>query len=152
MSGTTGPNPLIQQGTLNRIRGSIVVASDATLNITASFLGKEGITVTPEGGITEHIPTMTGAVTSPEPYQLCTIEAHLLRTQSLAAAYKARIESNSLLGELVVTPDSSALPAYSFNNCAIAALRPLRIDGTDAGFVLSLRGVYLINSALWNLI
>ena len=86
-------NPLIQQGTLNRLRGSVVYANDATLNVTAPYLAREAISIAFEGDAGMLIPTLTGGVTSPEPYQLATITIHLVKSQALANVYKSQIES-----------------------------------------------------------
>lgn len=144
-------NPLVAQGTLNRLRASVVWASFPSLNVTASYLGKEGISLSFDGDATTTIDTMTGAVQSPEPYQRVTFSIHLLKTQALAAAFKAQIESSTLLGNATFRPDAVSLPPYQLSNCAINTVNPLKFDGTDAGWVLMGRGFYIINNSLWNL-
>lgn len=143
-------NPLIAQGSLNRLRASMVVSSDATLNVTASFLGREGISLAIDGETTAMLPTLTGVVTSPEPYQMVTVRVHLLKTQGLAAQYKTAMETDSLIGNITVRPDSAAVPPYTFFNCAIEGVDELKMNGTDAGFVVRLRGAYPINSGLYD--
>lgn len=145
-------NPLVAQGTLNRLRGSVVVTQIPQLNVTAPFLGREGISLGLEGNTTTYIDTMTGAVTSPEPYQRATVKVHLLKTQSLSALYKAQMELISTIGDIVVTPDTLSLPTYSFTNCSIMSIDELTFNGENAGFTINLGGVYYINSALWNLV
>lgn len=143
-------NPLVAQGTLNRLRASIIWTSFPNLNVTASYLGKEGISMSFDGDATTTIDTMTGAVQSPEPYQRISISIHLLKSQALAAAFKAQIESSTLLGDLIMYPDAIQLPPYSLTNCAISTVNPLKFDGTDAGWILMGRAYYSINSSLWN--
>lgn len=145
-------NPLVDQGTLNRIRGSVVFANFPTLNVTAAFLGKGGISVALQGESTLFVPTMTGAVTSPEPYMIANITLHLLKTQQLAALYKARLELDARLGPAQVIPDTTAFPNYDFFNTAIASVREMSMAGDDAGYVVSVHGYYNVNSSLWNLI
>lgn len=144
-------NPLISQGTLNRIRANVLFPSFPQLNVTASFLGKAGITMALEGDTTTFINTLTGAVTSPDPYQTVNTTINLLKTQSLASLYKAQMETSALVGDIIVRPDSSILPDYSFTNCAIQSLRELNFNGEDAGFVIVVHGYYIINNSLWNL-
>ncbi len=60
-------SPLVSQGTISRIRGSLIVPNFPNLNITAPYLGKMGIHLSFEGSATPMIDTMTGRVTSPEP-------------------------------------------------------------------------------------
>lgn len=146
------PNPLVPQGTLNRLKASILLNSFPALNITPPFLGREAIRLAFEGAATTFINTMTGAVTSPEPYQKATITANLLKTQGLADAWKQQYESSSLLGDLTVRPDvtSGGIGPYPITNCAIQDLRELNFAGEDAGWIITIGGYYLINSTLFN--
>lgn len=143
------PAPLVAQGTLNRLLGSVAFVDAPELNVTASYLGEEGIGLGLEGETTTFINTMTGAITSPEPYQRANITLHLLRTQPLADAFKQRMESNAIVGDLTVYTDSTTLSTYPITNCAIESVGALRINGKDAGFVVSIKGYYNVNSALW---
>ena len=145
-------NPLIDQGTLNRIRGSVVLPGFPSLNVTAAFLGKAGISVGLQGESTLFLPTMTGAVTSPEPYMMVRVTVHLLKTQQLSTLYKARMELDARLGDMQVIPDAVGFPNYDFFNCAISAVRELSMAGDDGGYVVSMQGYYNVNSTLWNLV
>jgi hypothetical protein len=147
------PNPLIAQGSLNRLRASIVWPSNASLNVTASYLGRMGIRLALDGESTLYIPTMTGAVTSPEPYMMITCTIHLLKTQQLAGLYKAQMETNALLGDGTVRPDVAAgngLGPYQITNCAIESVAELAFAGDDPGFSVRIRGYYLVNSSMWD--
>src|SRR5271156_4655421 len=113
-------NPQIPQGTLNRLRASITLTSFPGLNITQSYLGRQGISLTFDGVVTTPIDTMTGIVPSPEPYQRITCSAHLLKTQALAAAWKAQVELNALLGDITIRPDipsGAGISPYQLSNC-----------------------------------
>lgn len=142
-------NPLVAQGNLNRLRGSVVWPGFPALNVTAPFLGREGISLALEGESTAFLPTMTGAVTSQEVYMMIGLTMHLLKTQALADAYKAQMELNSLLGDGTVRPDAKELSPYAIINCAIQSVRELRFSGDDAGYAVSVRGYYLVNAALF---
>jgi hypothetical protein len=145
-------NPQIQQGTLNRLRGSVVIPSYPALQVTAPFLGRAGISISFEGETTTMIPTMTGTVTSPFPYQMVTVSISLLKTQALAAAWETQRQTLSTIGDITVTPDTSTLPSYTFNNCAIQNVRELNFAGEDASFGVTLSGYYQINNNIWNLV
>jgi hypothetical protein len=145
-------NPLVTQGTLNRLRGSITIANFPNLNVTASYLGKAGISMSLDGESTLFLPTMTGAVTSPEPYMMATVTVNLLKTQSLASLYKAQMEATSLIGNFYVRADTAALPDYQMTNGAIQSVRELSFAGEDAGYVVALRAYYILNNNLWNLV
>jgi len=143
------PNPLVPQGTLNRVRASVIIPGSPELNITASFLGRGGVSLGFGGDSTTMIPTMTGMVTSPEPYKTASLTIALVRSQNLAALYKAREELNSLLGDITIIPDTAALPNYQLLNCALQSVRDLPMSGDDAGYVIIIQGTYLINASLW---
>lgn len=143
-------NPLVPQGTLNRLRASIVLGTLPGLNVTAAYLGKAGISISPENDASLLLPTLTGGVTSNEPYQMLTVVAHILRTQTLSASYLAQIGLNTNVGDLTVIPDSSTLPNFPLSNCTITHWDGLGFDGNNPEFVVHFKGIYYINSAMWN--
>ena len=145
-------NPQIVQGTLNRLRGSVVIPNFPELNVTAPYLGRGGISLAFEGETTTAIPTMVGTVQSPLPYQMVTITIALLKTQSLANLWGAQRQTLSLVGDVTVTPDTSNLTTYTMNNCAIDNVRELNFAGDDAGYVVTVKGYYQINASLWSLL
>lgn len=145
-------NPLIAQGTLNRLRGNVVITNSPELNVTASFLDQAGISLALEGETTVQIPTLTGIVQSPEPYQMISVTIALLKTQSLSNLWKQRMELNSNIGPIVVTPDASSLGNYNADNCSIQSVSPLTFAGRDAGWVVTVKGIYYVNNSLWDLL
>ena len=145
-------NPFTPQGTLNRLRASIIWDDFPQLNVTPSFLGKAGISFAPESDFTTEIETMTGIVQSPEPYVMGSVTINLLRTQALADAYKAQAEQNTVFGNCTVRPDvgPGGLSPYQLYNMAYKSLRELSFAGSDPGYVVVLRGYYPVNAGLWN--
>jgi hypothetical protein len=143
-------NPLIAQGTLNRLRASVIWPANASLNVVASYLGRGGISLALEGDSTQFIGTMAGVVTSPEPYQMIGLTINLLKSQQLGSLYKTAMETNALIGDGTVRADVTTLPPYQIYNCAIQSVQELRFSGDDAGFVVRIRGYYLLNSTMWN--
>ncbi len=146
------PNPLVAQGTLNRLSASLSWPDFPELNVTPPFLAKEAIRLALEGQSVVMLPTMTGTVTSPEPYMMISVTAHLLKTNALGPLYKAKMEDLATLGDGVVRPDTSNMPPYDITNCAIESVRELDFSGADPGFVVTIRGYYIVNNALWNLV
>jgi hypothetical protein len=143
-------NPNIPQGNLNRIKASVVYTNYPALNVTASYLLPEGLDLTLEGSTTGIIPSMTGLITSPEPYQIARVTLHISKTQGLASQYKAQMELNSVLGDFTIYPDATTLPTYYINNGSITALSAMSFSGRTAGFLIQLTGSYNTNSNLWN--
>jgi hypothetical protein len=147
------PNPLIAQGSLNRLRASIVWPGNSSLNVTASFLARRGISLALDGDTTTFIDTMTGAITSPQPYMMITCNVHMIRTAQLCTLYKNQMESTALLGDGVIRPDLAAgvgLSPYNVVNCAIQGVAEMSFAGDDADFQVRIRGYYLINSSMWD--
>lgn len=144
-------NPLIAQGTLNRLRGSVVYASYPQLNVIAPYLAKEAISIAFDGDTSLLLGTLTGAVTSPEPYTFGTVTMHLLRSQFLAEAYKAQIETNTTMGTVSIFSDSTTLLPFTLQNCILMSLQELTFDGTQPSFIVRLRGVYNVNATMWTL-
>jgi len=152
MSGTgSAPNPLISLGTLNRLRGSLVVPGNASLNITASYLGKAGITIALEGEATRFLEQMVGAVTSPEPYQKVSVRVSLIKTQVLASTWRTQLETMATIGQINVIPDTSAFPTYTFLNAAIQSVGEQAFNGEDAAYPITIGCYYNINQSLWSL-
>jgi hypothetical protein len=142
-------SPQIPQGTLNRLKASIIWNDYPGLNVTASFLGKEGIRFGFAGDATLQIDTMTGLVTSPEPYLRTTITVNLLKTQNLSDLYKKQMESSTLLGDGTVRPDATILSPFPIGNCSIMGVDELLFNGSVAGYAVKLAGYYIINTSLW---
>lgn len=139
----------VQQGTLNRLRGSVVFAAFPELTVTAAYLAKEAISLNFGGDSAQNLPTMTGAVGSPEPYVMATVEIHLLRSQALSSAFKAQIEANSMIGSINVITDSEALENYQIEQCILQGVSGLNFDGNSPSFTVRITGIYYVNSQLW---
>lgn len=143
-------SPLVAQGTLNRLRGSVVIPFFPALTITAPYLGNEGINMSLEGDIVDILPTMTGIVTSPAPYQMCTVEVELLKTQSFSNQYKSQLEDNAVIGTFIIRPDASTLGVYTIFNGSITNAQPGRLNGKSVGFMVTLKGYYNTNESLYS--
>lgn len=144
-------HPLIQQGTLNRVRCSVVVANFTNLNVTAPYMGKQMARLTYEGDFTEQIGTATGGVNSPEPYVWASIAMNLLRTQNLAAQWMAQAQDTTAIGPVTIYSDTSAFPAISLDNASIRNIDPGAFDGSDPVVRVTVRGIFYVNNELWSL-
>ena len=143
-------NPQVQQGTLNRLRGSITWNAFPQLNITASYLGEEGIRMSFDGPATTIINTLTGTVTSPEPYRPVTLTINLLKTQQLGDLYKTQEETSTLLGDGTFRSDAATLSPYNLSNMAIMGVNEISANGRDPSYRVVVRGYYQVNSTLWS--
>ncbi|WES88777.1 hypothetical protein [Dickeya fangzhongdai] len=142
-------NPLVPQGFLNRVRGALSVTDTPALNVTASYLGKDGISLRPDGAATDILPTMTGTIGSQAPYQQATVTVHLLKTQGLAASYQQRFATDTALGEVVITPDATTFGNYTLQNCYLVNFNELPFTGMDAGYAVTISGYLVTNDNMW---
>lgn len=142
-------NPMVAQGSLNRVRCSIIVPQFPALNITSAYMGKNFASINFEGNFSEQIETGTGAVTSPEPYVMATVSVDLLRTQALANAWLLQAALLSDLGPISVFSDTSAFPEIDLATTVIRQCEPGVFDGMNPVVKLTLRGVYYVNALLW---
>jgi hypothetical protein len=142
-------NPLTPLGTLNRIRASVIVSAFPDLTVTSPYMGTDGVSLSFTGEQTNLLPSLTGNVLSPAPYQTAVLKMHLLRTQNLSNSYKLAAQLNTVLGVVTVIPDSSSLDNFIINNAALVELAELPFTGRDAGFMVTIQGTYYINSTLY---
>lgn len=145
------PNPLIPQGTLNRVRCSVVVPAHTGLNVTSAYMSQAFASIAFEGSFSGLIGTATGAVPSPEPYVFGTITASLLKTQALAGQWMAQAQSDPQLGAVTVYPDSSATPAFTLNDAIIQSIDPAAFDGKDPAVRVTIRGIFYASNDLWSM-
>lgn len=148
--GIPGSNPLVPLGQLNRLRASVLWTSFPNLNVTRSFLGKEGIRFTEEGDAVPMLEAMTGVVPSPEAYVLVAFRIALLKSQALSDAYKQQRALNALLGNCTIRPDASTLSPFQLYNCAIVSVEAMQFNGEEVIFPVNCRGTYPQNSSLFN--
>lgn len=151
MSGTIGASNLINQGTVNRLRASVTVASFPVLNVIPGYLGKRQISIRWTGDTTDFIETQVGAVTSLAPYQMVEVVISLLRTQNLAVQYELQKQLQATIGDIQVIPDTTNFPTYQFFNCAIMSIGEIALDGTNPEYAVTLKGYQIINANLFAL-
>jgi hypothetical protein len=142
-------NPNVPLGFLNRLRASIIVPAYPSLNVTASFLAPEGISLAPQGQVATNLPAMTGVVRSPEPYVVVRVTTHLIKSQALADAWKTQWELDSFIGDITVRPDANALSPFEIGNVSIISIEAMTFSGRDPGIVVTVEGSYNVNANYW---
>lgn len=146
----SGVNPRVQQGTLNRVRVSVIPASFPALAIPSSYMGKRFATFRPEGNFVHQAETGTGVVNSPEPYVMATIEVNLIRTLALTWAWIEQIRNTAIIGDVTIHSDTAAFPALTIHNSIARMLNPGQFDGVDPTSLLIFSGVWYENESLWS--
>lgn len=144
-------NPLVQQGTLNRLLTSLVVSSYPALNVTSSYMGSGFATLELPAPFADLIPTATGGVTSDEPYVIGTITVDILRSQALSNAWLTQAQTESSIGQVTVYPDSKAFSESTLDNCVIKSIHPGVFNGKDPVVRVVIDGIFYLNENLWNL-
>jgi hypothetical protein len=145
-------NPNLIPSNLNRIRGTVLVPGNATLNITAPYLGKEGITISPQSAVVTQMQGMTTVVNSEEPYQIVQVTAAVMKSLALSAAYIEQIKTSPTLGTVTVTPDTTVLAPFTLYNVAIINWGQMSMAGVQPDFVVTFQGLLPISNDLWNLL
>jgi hypothetical protein len=143
-------NPIAPQGTLNRALTSVQVIQLPQLNVTAGYFGTKVARLTFEGDTADYIGTLTGAVPSPRLYQVVTITMYLNKSQGLSSLWELQRSTNASIGDVVITTDSTTLPDYFLNNCILQNIPDLELTGENNDYPVTLKGVYYINSSLFN--
>lgn len=143
--------PLIAPGPLNRVLTSVIVSSFPSLNVTAPYMGKSFARVEFEGDFVHQIETGTSVVNSPEPYVMATVTVALLRSQALAQSWVSQAQTTGILGDVTGYPDTTAFAPVTLSQVAIRHIDPGAWDGTDPVVRVVLRGVYQLNTNLWQL-
>ena len=145
------PNPMINPGVLNRVRASVKFNDYPGLNVSASYLAKEGVELSFQGNMTDFLPAMTGAVQSPQPYMIMQARVHLLRSQALSKQYKVQWELNAAIGNAKVYSDSTVFGDFELMNTAITNVQDMTFAGGDPGVAITITGTYYINSEMWDI-
>ena len=143
-------NPLIDHGTLNRLRASVIVPNNPQLNVIAANLGKEGIRLALDGPATAYLAVMTGAVPSPEPYQICTVTINLVKSEPISNVYKNQFENTVLIGPVTVRPDAVTLGIYQFLNCVLENVREQSYAGDEPNYSVTFKGTYQVNAGFFS--
>ena len=139
----------VSQGTLNRLLTNATFPNYPSLNCTASYMGKQAIRITFNSAATTQLPTMTGAVQSPEPYRAVTLTINLLKTQGTSGIWLAQEQLNTLLGPVTLYLDSAVLPSIPLFNAAIEGIQDLTGSGADADYMVRVNAFMVVNAALY---
>lgn len=142
-------NPGIARGVLNRVKTSVVVPSNSSLNVISANMGRSLARISFNGQLVNQFATGTGLVNSPEPFVMATITIALLRTQPIAAAWFAQILQDSNIEDATIFGDTSTFPPIALQSVVASHMDTGPFDGTSADFMLVLAGALPINNALW---
>lgn len=143
----------VDQGKLNRLNASVIFANinsnGQPLAITYPYLGTEGIRLALDSNATDLLPTMTGMVSSPAPYQSCTLTMSIVKSAAALANQLMQImqHGTSIIGTVTVQPDVTpdVLQPFTLLNMALETVREMNFAGTEPVIVFTMRGYMLVN-------
>lgn len=139
----------VPQGNLNRLLASVTMANFPELNITSGYLGTEGIRLAFDGNATELLNTMTGMVSSPAPYQPCTLTIAIVKSTPMSDLYKQQFVNTTLIGLITVWPDATQLTPFNLQNMALESVREMLFNGTEPVVMVTMRGYYQVNQGFF---
>ena len=144
-------NPNLIPGNLNRVRASVIVPGNETLNIPAQFQAKEGIIVSPQSAVVTQMQGMTTIVNSEEPYQLVQITVAVIKSLAISAQYLSAIQNAPIVGDIAVVRDTTAMPKFNLINAAILNWNQISMAGLQPDFTLVIQGQFNTSNDLWTL-
>jgi hypothetical protein len=147
----------VDQGQLNRLSAQVVFATVSQngqpLTITSSYLGTEGIRLALDSNATDLLPTMTGMVSSPAPYQSCTLTMAIVKSAAALANQLLQMiqMGSSIIGNVTVYPDvpPNILQPFNLKNMALETVREMNFAGTEPVIVFTMRGYLQVNQGFF---
>ncbi len=147
----------VDQGQLNRLSAQVVFAQQTSngqpLTIPSSYLGTEGIRLALDSNATDLLPTMTGMVSSPAPYQSCTLTMAIVKSAAALANQLMQMMQmgSSIIGNVTVYPDvaPNILQPFNLKNMALETVREMNFAGTEPVVVFTMRGYLQVNQGFF---
>ena len=145
------------QGNLNRIRASVQIGNpNSQLSVISDQLGREGIRLSFDDMATDLLATMSGMVSSPRPYQGCTLTMYIVKSMPIANLYKNQFLQSTLIGTVTVFPDTSdasnasaVLDTFILNNMALENIAEMSFAGDAPTLQISMKGYYNVNQGFF---
>lgn len=141
--------PTLPQGSLNRAAVSVTFPNEDGYDIKPEHLGAEMVSISFTSPAAVQYPTATGLVTSLSVFQSVQVTIHLLRTQTLAAKFETRRQTNSAFDTMVVRGDATNMAPWTYQTMVLTNIDPMNLNGTEPGYVLQFTGKYLVNSDMF---
>lgn len=143
-------NPLIIPSPLNRVRANVNIPSAQNLNVTAPYLGEDGISVTFAGDVATQLMGLVSTVNSEEPYVVSQININLIKSLALSAQWMQQIQDSPSLGPVTVISDTAEFPSITFYNCVITKVGDVSMAGKQAQFQITISGFWAVSNDLFS--
>ena len=142
-------NPNLIPSPLNRVRANVSIPDNANLNVTASYLGADGISVTFQGAIATQRMGLTSTINSEEPYVPTQVRISLVKSLALTGQWMTQIQNAPTLGTLTIQSDTAEFPAITLYNTVITNIADVSMAGKQAEFVITISGYWSVSNDLW---
>jgi len=142
-------NPNLIPSPLNRVRANVSIPAYPDLNVTASYLGAEGISVSFQGNVATQLMGLTSTINSEEPYVPSQIRISLIKSLALSSQWISQIQNSPSLGTVTVQSDTAQFPAITFYNCVITNIGDVSMAGKQAEFQITVSGYWSVSNDLW---
>ena len=142
-------NPNLIPSPLNRVRANVSIPDNANLNVTASYLGADGISVTFQGAIATQLMGLTSTINSEEPYVPTQVRISLVKSLALTGQWMTQIQNAPTLGTLTIQSDTAEFPAITLYNTVITNIADVSMAGKQAEFVITISGSWSVSNDLW---
>ena len=142
-------NPNLIPSPLNRVRANVSIPDNANLNVTASYLGADGISVTFQGAIATQLMGLTSTINSEEPYVPTQVRISLVKSLALTGQWMTQIQNAPTLGTLTIQSDTAEFPAITLYNTVITNIADVSMAGKQAEFVITISGYWSVSNDLW---
>ena len=142
-------NPNLIPSPLNRVRANVAIPSSTNLNVTASYLGAEGISVSFQGNVATQLMGLTSTINSEEPYVPSQIRISLVKSLALAGAWINQIQNAPTLGTVTIQSDTAQFPQITLYNCVITNVGDVSMAGKQAEFQITISGYWSVSNDLW---
>lgn len=143
-------NPNIIPAPLNRVRANVNIPSAQNLNVTAPYLGEDGISATFAGDVATQLMGLVSTVNSEEPYVVSQININLIKSLALATQWMQRIQDSPSLGSVTIISDTATFPSLTFYNCVITKVGDVSMAGKQAQFQITISGYWAISNDLFS--
>lgn len=142
-------NPNLIPSPLNRVRANVSIPAYADLDVTAPYLGAEGISVSFQGNVATQLMGLTSTINSEEPYVPSQIRVSLIKSLALSAQWIKQIQDSPTIGTVTVQSDTAQFPSITFYNCVITNVADVSMAGKQAEFQITISGYWSVSNDLW---
>lgn len=115
---------------LNKLLSKVIFSDATQLNVSASDLGEQMISVSIEDDVVSRLRAATGTVASASIYVQLNINIHVLKTSPVFESYAKAILGNAIVGGTVTVYDDRGV-AYTGKDVSLNLKEIPNMNGTE---------------------